>query len=405
MTETRRQFVIRTLIRPWSIGAAAALLYALLVVAINDGDPLALVTIGTEFSEGISEEAGGTEGYDGQFVYIIAKNPAEAGAYMARGGDVPAYRFQRALLPALGRLLAFGSADALPWSLLGVNVLALAAGTAVLEVLLTSYGVSRWYALSYALSLGALGAARLTLPEPLAYGLALIGLLLTRRDQPLWSAFAFALAALAKETTLIIAAGCGLYLLLNRRPFTAVVFGLITLLPFAAWQIVLMLQFGEPGIGSGGAGATGFTPIPFGGVLAIVGEGVVRMWQSVQAGDLTLMSGLLRLLLAVGIFAVLLVPFALYPTVWGLIRVWRGLRQQTYTLPLLVLLLNAGVMLFVPFSTYREIFGILRFIIGLEVAVLLFAAEQHDRRMLRYSTLWIITMLFLAAPDLTGGSP
>src|SRR5690606_15507377 len=129
------------------------------------GSPLALVTLGTRFSDGDLQGETGTEGYDGQFVYYIARDPGDAERFL----DVPAYRFQRILLPILGRVLAFGQNDLLPWSLLLVNLVALAAGTYTLEHLLEQYGTSRWYALGYGLSLPALGAARLSLPEPLAY--------------------------------------------------------------------------------------------------------------------------------------------------------------------------------------------------------------------------------------------
>jgi hypothetical protein len=50
-------------------------------------------------------------------------------------------------------------------------------------------------------------------------------------------------------------------------------------------------------------------------------------------------------------------------------------------------------MPFVPFSTYREPLGILRFIVGLQIAVLLYAAQTHNIRVLRYSTFWIVSIL------------
>src|SRR5690606_40616249 len=82
------------------------------------GSPLALVTLGTRFSDGDLQGETGTEGYDGQFVYYIARDPGDAERFL----DVPAYRFQRILLPILGRVLAFGQNDLLPWSLLLINL-------------------------------------------------------------------------------------------------------------------------------------------------------------------------------------------------------------------------------------------------------------------------------------------
>ncbi|MFW5771753.1 MAG: AZOBR_p60025 family cell surface glycopolymer formation protein [Phototrophicaceae bacterium] len=395
----------RTALRPWLVAVLLGLAYSLLVIAINSGDPLALVTIGTRFSEGIPEAAGGTEGYDGQFVYFIASDPGRAPDLIRAGGDVPAYRFQRILLPALARAASFGSDNLIPWALLAINLGALGLGTAALEALLVAGGVSRWYALGYALSLAALGTVRLALPEPLAYGLALTGLLLATRDRWLWAAVVFALAGLAKETALVFPAAAGLLLLARRRWLLAVAFGLMALAPFIAWQAFLYSQFNTFGVGSGGAGATAFTLLPFGGVLAIVAEGVQAMNEGIQAGNITLPGGLLRLALALSIFAVILVPFALLPTVWGLRRCWQTIRAGTFDLFTALLLLNALVMLFVPFSTYREPLGILRFIAGLQIAVILFAAQHGSRRALRYTPLWASTMLFLLLSDLAGGTP
>ena len=70
--------------------------------------------------------------------------------------------------------------------------------------------------------------------------------------------------------------------------------------------------------------------------------------------------------------------------------------RRTIDLFSLLLLVTAGIMPFVPFSTYREPLGILRFIVGLQIAVILYAANRKNSRVLRYSTIWIVTTLFIA---------
>ncbi len=50
------------------------------------------------------------EGYDGQFAYYIARDPADSPDCL----DVPAYRMQRILLPALGALFSLGQDAADP---------------------------------------------------------------------------------------------------------------------------------------------------------------------------------------------------------------------------------------------------------------------------------------------------
>lgn len=397
----------RLTLRPWHVVTVLALAYALLVVAINDGDPLALVTIGTRFSEGTAAADGGTEGYDGQFVYYIALDAATADTLIAQGGDVPAYRYQRVLLPALGAALSFGNDDWLPWSLLLVSLVALAAGTATLETLLLRFGVSRWYALAWAGSLAALGTVRLTLPETLAYALALGATLMALQDRWLLAAVLIALAALARETTLLFGAAIGFHLLfVQRRMVIALLFGVVALTPFVLWQFFLYDRLGAIGVGSGGAGATDFTPIPFGGVLAIALEAVRVVFSSIDAGEMGLVEGLLRLTLGLTLFAAILGPLVLAPTLWALQRTWQALRVQNDTsLIVLLLAFNAGVMLFVPFSTYREPLGILRFIAGLQIAIVLYAAQSGHQKALLFSTLWVTTMLFLVGSDLAGGTP
>ncbi len=367
------------LLRPWFVITLLCLLYCLLIVSINDGDALALVTIGTQFSEDTAEADGGTEGYDGQFVYFIARDPNSAAQYI----DVPAYRFQRILLPILGRIFAFGQVDLIPWSLLFINLVALAGGTAILETLLRENNHSRWYAIGYALSLGVFGTVRLSLSEPLAYGLALGGILLVRREHWLWSAVLFAFAGLAKETALLIPAGYGLYLLIEHQWKRALLFGAIIGIPFMIWQLILYDRLGSFGIGSGGAMATGFEIIPLAGVIKILIEG----------GPIVFL-----------LFLVMLGPFVLYPTYWALRDFWLSWKAGKRDPILIVMGVNAVIMLFVPFSTYRELLGILRFIIGLQIGIILYASERNLRRTLLNSTIWMVTVLFLIGSDLGGSS-
>jgi hypothetical protein len=361
----------RTLMRPWLIVTILCLLYVTVVIIANRGDPLALVTIGTQLSEG---DPNGTEGYDGQFNYFIARDPSSAAQYI----DVPAYRFQRILLPGLGWALSFGVDALIPWIFLIVGVISLGAGTAILENLLVERGVSRWYALAYGLTIGTFGSVRLSLPEPLAYALALGGIWLFLRERWWWSAALFALAALARETTLLVPFACGVYLLQQGKLRTAAPFGLIVLAPFLVWQVILYAHLVSFGIGSGGAMATGFEIIPFAGVARILTD-------APPAARFSLLL----------IFGVMLVPFVLLPTFWGFRRAWLDWRQGKIDPYTWLLFVHAAIMPFVPFSTYREPIGILRFIVGLQIAVILYAASRHNSRALRYSTLWIVTTLFI----------
>lgn len=357
---------------PWAVAVIVCLLYLAMIFFANGSDPLVFVTLGTQFTE---QNSGGTEGYDGQFVYFIARDPSGASEFI----DVPAYRYQRILLPLFARLLAFGNPGLIPWSLLLINITALATSTLLLQQLLERRYTNRWFALVYSLFPGILMSVRLSLNEPLAYGLVVAAIWLPDRDRRWAGYLALALAALTKETTLLFAAGFVLWDLINLRWKPAIIGGLIVGIPFAAWQLALIVRFGTPGIGSGGDMATPFELIPFNGFLRIYTD-----------------TGNLRVF---AIFAVLLLPSVILPCLWAL---WRSARdfldgKRDYATSLL--LVNAAVLPFVPFSTYREPLGMLRFIAGFVLAVVVYGAARRNQRVLRASVLW----LTLLAVVLTSG--
>lgn len=366
--------MVRTFFRPW-IGSVLIAAVLALTVVIRAGDAQALVTIGTRFSESIPEAEGGTEGYDGQFNFYIARDPSSAANFL----DVPAYRMQRILFPALGALLSFGQINLIPWAFLLINLIAIAAGVWMLEKLLVEQGASRWIAVGFGLSFGMVGSARLSLSEPLAYALIIAALFLITRNQWKAGAVALALAALAKETTLFFAAGWVFYVfIVEHQRIRALLITLISLLPFVLWQFVLRGLFGTLGVGSGGAMATSFEVIPFAGVIRIFTESPSSSWVGLAL-----------------IFGSILIPFVIFPALWALKAVLKDVRDRKFSLWSALLLVNALIIPFVPFSTYREPIGILRFILGLQIALILYAAAGRHRRPLRYSTFWALTILFV----------
>ncbi len=353
-------------LRPWWIVSIVATTYVLVIVAVHGGDPLALATLGTRFSAG---DPTGTEGYDGQFAYYIARDPLEG----YRHCDVPAYRYQRILYPMLARLLALGREPLIPYALPCINIVALGAGTWLTEQILRRYKMSRWYAITYGLYAGQLMSVRLDLNEPLAQAFVQGGILAAEQDRWSLGVFLFSLAALTKETTLVFVGGYLLYLLIRRRWGRLAGMALGVGLPFLTWQGVLWAWLGRPGLGSGGAGATGWEVLPFRG-----------LW-SVGAIDAR----------ALGLLALIMVPLAVIPALLSLWAAGRELsrgRRHPFTT---MLLTNALVMLFLPQSTYREPLAMLRLTIGLMVATILFGARKRSKRILNYTLLWNATLVFL----------
>ena len=345
----------------------ATLLVTVMILRAG-GDPLALARLGTHFSQG---DPHGTLGYDGQFIYYIARDlsPERVARYL----DVPAYRYQRILLPLLARLLSLGHPGMIPWMLALLGVLSITGGAWAVGELFAGWGVSRWYALVYGLYAGFLLALIVDLPESLAYGLVAVAILLLERDHRLAGWIALGLAVFAKETTLLFLAGVWLVYLYQRRWSDLLGLTLLGVVPYALFQVWLWIVFGAPGLGSGGALATPFEWIPYMGLLRI---GVYSL------------PYLLAMLLVFG-------PTVVLPSIWGIWKSASHWYSGERNLFVACLFLNALVIAFTPFSTFRETGGILRFACGLVLALLLFCGRYRMRKILNYTPFWLVLMVFL----------
>ncbi len=218
-------------------------------------------------------------------------------------------------------------------------------------------------------------SVRLSLTEPLAYALVIAAIWLDRREHPWWSAIGFALAGLTKEPALIFAGAYMLWMVFERRWWDAVRLGLVAWVPFIAWQGVLYLWLGSPGLGPGGALRTPFEIIPYFGFWRIY----------TTTGSVTVFAA----------FAAVAGLMVVVPSIWGVIRSLLDLARRVWHPYVFLLLANAAVFAIIPYSTFREPLGILRLIPGLTVALLLYAARYRRGSMLRYSLLWLATLAFV----------
>jgi hypothetical protein len=369
-------------IRPWMVVLLLALVYVGLTLARYGGDPMMFVLVGSRYSQG---DPTGTPGYDGQFAYYIARDPAGG----CRQCDVPSYRCQRILYPMLAWALALGQSAAIPWTLIAINVAALAGGTFFTEQLLEAHRVSRWYALAYGLYGGLVAGLRLDLTEPLACGLVQAGLWAWQEREArgkrratrsgltfdIWDlAFVpFALAALTKETTLVAVAGLLLYLTLERRWWETIKLGLSVGVPFAIWQGILWIWLGAPGVGAGGDMATPFESVPFWGLLQVASVDWPVFWT----------------LLAV------LGPLFVLPSIWALVVTVRDIWRRRWHAWVTVLLFQAAVLPLLPNSTWREPLAMARLAAGLVAATLLYGALRRSRRILTFGFFWLATLALL----------
>lgn len=251
-----------------------------------------------QFDPGYHYDSSDILGYDGQYCYFIALDPAHAAAYM----DWPAYRYSRIMYPMLARLVALGQPEAVPFALIAVNWLTLGGGTLAVAAWLRRHARSPWLALLYGCSTGLFIALQADLTESLAYALVALGIYLfdfSGRRRVLWSGIAFALAILTRESTAVFAALYGLALLVGKIGHTttsatsmppdaatdtatqarwpeelrrriaanwrsAALLLTIAVLPFAAYKGFLWLWLGSVGVPA----AVRLEVVPFAGLLA-----------------------------------------------------------------------------------------------------------------------------------------
>jgi len=319
-------------LRPALAAAVFYVLFSALALALHGGDPLWFVWIGTAYAE---RQPGGTTGYDGQFVYYIARDGWAALPHL----DNPAYRLQRIGYPLLARLLAGAAPAAIPWAMLAINLAAIVATTFLLAGWLARRALSAWYGLVYALSVGVFLSFSRDLTEPLAYALGTAGLLLWLAGRRAAALVLLALAGLTRETTLLLAAGLIPAELARRRYGRAL--GLAAAaLPWLIWQQVLHAVLGDSPL----VVAETLHFVPLGGAVA----------------NLQLEPGRLTALLVVGLPALLL--FAV-----GARAAWRRPAQPLAWL----LLVHSALALLFSDESYMHIMGVGRLSIGLLIAVLL----------------------------------
>lgn len=356
----------------WSIPVVITLFLCLGFVLITlvkmEGDILQFIVIGTRFSEGDPQ---GSEGYDGQFGYYIAldPNPQRVRTHL----DVPAYRYQRILLPFLARVFSFGDQKAIPYWLVFIPLFGQVLGTAYVAKIIDEMGQKPLLALVNGLNAGSLLAIRVALPEPLAYGCVAVALYAYLKRKYWLTAIWLLMAFLAKEVTVVFG-GAILCSLLIRRDWkgSAILLG-IGFLPFLLWQVWLWQVFGEMGLGSGGEGATGFEWIPFMGLMRIATYNTVY-------------------------FAAMLFVFAplvVLPSIWGVWVSFRDILRGKREGVTLALFFHCLMMYSLPFSTYRETGGILRLSVGFVLVFLLYVVQENHSRLLRYLPLWLVYNVFL----------
>ena len=350
---------------PSMVGGAVLLFYVLFALAAlwrHGGDPLWFVWIGERFDQLDPE---GRRGYDGQFAFYIAREGWSAIAHL----DQPAYRMQRIAYPALVGGLSLGHLSVIPWVMIVVNLLAIALTTFLLAQWLSASGLSGWYALLYALSVGTLVALSRDLTEPLALAFVTAGVVLWLRKAHAAAVLPLALALLTKETTLLFVLGLAMATLMQRRARLWSYLALAAL-PLALWELFLWSQLGEIPLVSGPS----ISLLPLQGILSQLTTDPGRVSAFVFAGLL----GVVGLAL-------------------GSIRLWyeRGRSSIGWWL-----LLNSLFVLLMPASSYDHIVHAGRNASGLVLSLVFVLPALGPRLRLAFllsclapTALWLVPVL------------
>lgn len=182
-------------------------------------------------------------GYDGQFYFRLALDPADLHR-TAYGITIDApFRLERIAYPALSWLLALGRPGAVVWSLVAVNVLALTALGAMAGTLARRSGRHALWGLLLVGYSGFVFSLGRDLTEPLAAAAMVGALLAIRHRRPVLAGAAFTVGVLSRETVLVAVGAVALVRLFEMargraRPGRADASWAVPVVAFVAWQVV-----------------------------------------------------------------------------------------------------------------------------------------------------------------------
>jgi hypothetical protein len=180
---------------------------------------------------------------DGQAYASIARDPSLARPEVFGSDAEAAYRMQRPLLSYLAWVLSFGRSGSVPPALAAIAVIGAGAAVAGVAQLLIDRRASAMLAPLVLLLPGAYISLRFLGVETLALAFAVWGLVAWDRDRRPVAIALFALAALTRESLLLVPAALALDSM-RRRAWRDVVLLALPFVAFASWLAVLRLRVG-----------------------------------------------------------------------------------------------------------------------------------------------------------------
>jgi len=231
------------------MAVAVYVVFLALVLAPYDFNPSALIGLGA--ANPLNDPASLPDGlivfqsvgYDGQHFYHIARS-------LVRGERpaVPPVRVQRIGYPLAAALLSLGREAAIPWALVAVNLLAIAAGTAVFARLLRRRNLNPWWSLLFALNSGQVLAVQMDLALPMVMAFTAGAWLCWEKRRTGAAGALLAAALLTRESAVLFIIPLVVAELLGKRWRDAARLA-ASVVPYLAWQIALRFWLGAGGMG------------------------------------------------------------------------------------------------------------------------------------------------------------
>jgi hypothetical protein len=146
----------------------------------------------------------------------------------------------------LGGLL---DTEALVWSMVVVNLVAVGVGTWATALLAEDLGGSRWWGLAFALNVGLLSELAIDGAGLLATAAAMWAMVMVRRGESMAAALLMSAAVLSREAMLLAVAGLALWLWREKRRSAAATLVAVPVGFALAWAIYVRLRLeGGPGL-------------------------------------------------------------------------------------------------------------------------------------------------------------
>ena len=190
------------------------------------------------------------QGHDGKFYFVQSNDPwALDPQENASVLDRPLYRSQRMLYPVLAGGAGLFNPETIIWAMLIVNLIAVGVGTWAVAAVAGHMGGSPWWGLAFALNPGFITEMSIGGAGIVAAACAFWGLVFLLRSRLFLLVLMLALAVLAREAMLIMAAGTAFWLWRRgERRESALALG-VPIAAVVGWALYLRMRIGwESGV-------------------------------------------------------------------------------------------------------------------------------------------------------------